>query len=327
MSEHINSLLKTGEYIEPIPEPERDTSEWTYGNSFAEIQKNTHIEGNSVVIDIEKEGATQPVIITSDIGLSVKAMQGHGLAVIYNVEKKGYVRLVEMHPDQKPLELERGDAYYYLNTGEGNLLLRDDSTPAFKDGDELIIHPKLDKQQKPINRSGEEQRPVPEGWQQELPTVFLRAYQLAKAHGPESRETFFKSRGAGMIFHIKPTDEFMFFLRDDKPTISCPNMIDIIGGHMEEGEMPEQTARREVFEEIINNDTDEGLTVGAIEHFMTFIDDRPGEHNIFGCELDFVPNVHTEEGQGLVRLSREQANSTEFAYNYAEVVRAYMATH
>jgi 8-oxo-dGTP diphosphatase len=144
---------------------------------------------------------------------------------------------------------------------------------------------------------------------------------------PEAREPLLKSRGAGAIFHIRPTDQFMFFLRDDKPGISCPNMIDIIGGHMEEGETPEQAALREIGEELVDNSTGQPFQPGTIEHFKTFVDDRPGEHNIFGCELDYVPDIHTEEGQGLVFLSREQALATDFAYEYSDVVREFMDSH
>ncbi len=144
-------------------------------------------------------------------------------------------------------------------------------------------------------------------------------------HEP-SQETL-KSRGAGVIFHIKPTDQFMFFLRDNKPGISCPNMIDIIGGHMDEGETPEETALREVAEELKDKETDESFMPDKIEHFKTWVDDRPGEHNIFGCELDYVPNLYTNEGQGLVLLDRDQALSTNFAYGYIDVVREYLETH
>lgn len=327
MTERITSFLKPGESIEHIPKAEHGSQEWAYGSNFATIEKSTHEDGNSVVIDIDTGGATEAVIIEKAITLSINALHGKGLAVIYNTKKKSYVRLVELKPGQKPLTLEYGDAYFYLNTGEEKLVLRDDSTPAFHEGDELPLYPHLAKQDKRVSAGGEEQRDIREGWKRELPTIFLRAYALAKAGSRELGGGFFASRGAGIIFHIKPTDEFMFFLRDDKPTISCPNMIDIIGGHMEDGETPEDTARREVIEELVNDDTGQAFEVGSIEHFMTFIDDRPGEHNIFGCELDDVPNVHIEEGQGLVRLTREQVLKTHFAYGYNEVVRDYVRAH
>ncbi|HSX14457.1 MAG TPA: NUDIX domain-containing protein [Candidatus Saccharimonadales bacterium] len=132
------------------------------------------------------------------------------------------------------------------------------------------------------------------------------------------------SRGAGIIFHIKPTDQLMFFLRDDRPDISCPGMIDIIGGHLEGDESPEEAARREVGEELKDKDTGQSFVASDIKLFKTWVDDRPGEHNVFVAELDSVPNLRTDEGQGLVFLTREQARSTNFAYGYSEVVNEYL---
>lgn len=47
----------------------------------------------------------------------------------------------------------------------------------------------------------------------------------------------------------------MFLLRDDKPFIPYPNMIDIIGGHMDPGETPLETTMRELSEELIEAET------------------------------------------------------------------------
>jgi 8-oxo-dGTP diphosphatase len=44
--------------------------------------------------------------------------------------------------------------------------------------------------------------------------------------------------------------EFLLYLRDNKPDIPFPNHWDLIGGHVEEGETPEQALVREVKEEL-----------------------------------------------------------------------------
>jgi 8-oxo-dGTP diphosphatase len=44
--------------------------------------------------------------------------------------------------------------------------------------------------------------------------------------------------------------EFLLYLRDNKPTIPFPDHWDLIGGHVEEGETPEQALVREVKEEL-----------------------------------------------------------------------------
>jgi 8-oxo-dGTP diphosphatase len=44
--------------------------------------------------------------------------------------------------------------------------------------------------------------------------------------------------------------EFLLYLRDNKPTIPFPDHWDLIGGHIEKGETPEQALIREVKEEL-----------------------------------------------------------------------------
>jgi 8-oxo-dGTP diphosphatase len=44
--------------------------------------------------------------------------------------------------------------------------------------------------------------------------------------------------------------EFLLYLRDNKPTIPFPDHWDLIGGHVEEGETPEEALVREVKEEL-----------------------------------------------------------------------------
>jgi 8-oxo-dGTP diphosphatase len=45
-------------------------------------------------------------------------------------------------------------------------------------------------------------------------------------------------------------DEFLLYLRDNKPGIPFPDHWDLIGGHVEEGETPEEALVREVKEEL-----------------------------------------------------------------------------
>jgi 8-oxo-dGTP diphosphatase len=54
---------------------------------------------------------------------------------------------------------------------------------------------------------------------------------------------------AAIIFE-NDKEEFLLYLRDNKPTIPFPNHWDLIGGHVEEGETPEQALVREVKEEL-----------------------------------------------------------------------------
>jgi 8-oxo-dGTP diphosphatase len=54
---------------------------------------------------------------------------------------------------------------------------------------------------------------------------------------------------AAIIFE-NDNGEFFFALRDNKPGIPFPNHWDLIGGHVEEGETPDEALVREVKEEL-----------------------------------------------------------------------------
>ena len=54
---------------------------------------------------------------------------------------------------------------------------------------------------------------------------------------------------AAIIFE-NDKGEFLLYLRDNKPGIPFPGYWDLIGGHVEEGETPEQALVREVKEEL-----------------------------------------------------------------------------
>jgi len=143
---------------------------------------------------------------------------------------------------------------------------------------------------------------------------------------PGSIEQPFNRRGAGVIFYIKSTDQFMFFLRDDKESIPCPNMIDIIGGHLEGDETAEEGALREVTEELEDAQTGRPFEPSQLTFFDSWVDGRGVQQNIFGCEPEDVPDIRTNEGQGLVFLSREELALTDFAFSYRDVVLRYAAS-
>lgn len=134
------------------------------------------------------------------------------------------------------------------------------------------------------------------------------------------------TRSAGAIFYIQSTDEFMFFRRDNKKGILCPDEVDILGGGMQEGEMPEEAARREFAEELTDRDTDKPFSPPQLYPFICGQDYGGVEQNLYGCELATRPNLQLHEGQGLVFLSREQLAATKFAFGYEDFAQRYAAT-
>jgi hypothetical protein len=134
------SLLRLGEKVAEMCPAEHGSQKWAYGYNFGEIENNTFSQGNSVIIDVEPQGAVEPVLITEDIKLRVRVLQGTGFVIICNVEDEdNTIKVVDMNPETGPIELSKGDAYYYLNHGQDNLVLRDDCTPAFQGHEEIQL--------------------------------------------------------------------------------------------------------------------------------------------------------------------------------------------
>ena len=64
-----------------------------------------------------------------------------------------------------------------------------------------------------------------------------------------SHNGIMKRKGTSIIF-VNDKRQILLFLRDDKPGLPYRNMWDIPGGHVEDGETPEQCIVREMKEEM-----------------------------------------------------------------------------
>ena len=106
---------------------------------------------------------------------------------------------------------------------------------------------------------------------------------------------------------------FCLLLRDDKPGIPYPNMWDIPGGHVEEGESPEQCIVREMKEEM-----DLNLKEFQLLSVMEFVDRI--EYTFWKkLNLD-IQNINLHEGQKLKWFTEFEGKDTKLAYGFNEIV-------
>jgi 8-oxo-dGTP diphosphatase len=117
--------------------------------------------------------------------------------------------------------------------------------------------------------------------------------------------------------------EFLLYLRDNKPGIPFPGYWDLIGGHVEEGETPEEALVREVKEEL---DLDlmeykfykkyECLTGDAYENIKYIYS---GRINLPVEEITLLEGVRPQY------FSREEIPNVRFANILRSIVMEYIA--
>jgi len=122
--------------------------------------------------------------------------------------------------------------------------------------------------------------------------------------------------GAGIIL-LNSNYEVLLLLRDTKIDIPFPNMWDIPGGKVEEGESPEHAVRREMMEEIsIKN-------LGEINLFKILTSEKITDY-IFWKRLDLNPDeIDLKEGQRIEYFNLDRIRKTKLAFNYNCVLEEF----
>jgi 8-oxo-dGTP diphosphatase len=121
-----------------------------------------------------------------------------------------------------------------------------------------------------------------------------------------------KRKGTSIIF-VNDKRRILLFLRDDKPGLPYRNMWDIPGGHVEDGETPEQCIVREMQEEM-------DLTLDSFELFSVKEFDDRIEYTFWKkANLD-IEKVNLHEGQQLKWFTETEAKNTKLAYGFNEIV-------
>ena len=113
------------------------------------------------------------------------------------------------------------------------------------------------------------------------------------------------------IFLFDRNQRLIIYLRDDKPGIPFPNHWDLIGGHIDAGETPEQALVREVREEI-------GLELRHWQFFRRYDcltgDAYPNTKFIFYASIDcLAAELTLFEGQRLIAIEPEERFDFRFA--------------
>ena len=124
-----------------------------------------------------------------------------------------------------------------------------------------------------------------------------------------------KRKGTSIIF-VNDQKQVLLLLRDDKPDIPYPNMWDIPGGHVEDGETPEQCIVREMKEEM-----DMNLEEFQLLSVMEFIDRI--EYTFWKkANLD-IQSINLHEGQKLKWFTEFEVKNTKLAYGFNEIIHDF----
>jgi 8-oxo-dGTP diphosphatase len=121
-----------------------------------------------------------------------------------------------------------------------------------------------------------------------------------------------KRKGTSIIF-VNDQKQVLLLLRDDKPGIPYPNMWDVPGGHVDDGETPEQCIVREMKEEMELN-----LEDFQLFSVMEFIDRV--EYTFWKkANLD-IKGIDLQEGQQIRWFTESEAKNTKLAYGFNEII-------
>lgn len=124
-----------------------------------------------------------------------------------------------------------------------------------------------------------------------------------------------KMIGAGILM-LNGNNELLMLLRDDIPNIPYPNMWDIPGGKVEPGEIPEETVKREMMEEM-------GLKLENFSLFKVYETDDLID-NVFWTRIDLTPKeIDLKEGQKIAYFSHKQLSCMKLAFNYNLVIEEF----
>ncbi|MDD5463905.1 MAG: NUDIX domain-containing protein [Candidatus Moranbacteria bacterium] len=132
--------------------------------------------------------------------------------------------------------------------------------------------------------------------------------------------------GAKVFIKNEKLGKYLFFLRDDKPTIPFPNTYGLLGGGIEEGEQPLDALRRELIEET-NIEVFDIKELGSMNVTVTIYNGKDSQSKIIRGFLFLakteasLDDAELYEGQRLDYFSIEEALKQ---VNLSQPVRDYI---
>ena len=121
-----------------------------------------------------------------------------------------------------------------------------------------------------------------------------------------------KRKGTSIIF-VNGQKQVLLFLRDDKPDIPYPNMWDVPGGHVDDGETPEQCIVREMKEEM-------DLDLKDFELFSVIEFTDRVEYTFWKRANLVIQSITLHEGQKLKWFTESEVRNTKLAYGFNEIL-------
>jgi 8-oxo-dGTP diphosphatase len=119
--------------------------------------------------------------------------------------------------------------------------------------------------------------------------------------------------------------EILLYLRDNKPGIPFPQHWDLIGGHVEEGETPEEALVREVKEELDIELTDYTFFK---KYTCETGDAYPNEKFIYSGKINIpIDKITLLEGDRPQYFKREEIENVKFANILKSIVLEYISLH
>jgi 8-oxo-dGTP diphosphatase len=124
-----------------------------------------------------------------------------------------------------------------------------------------------------------------------------------------------KRSGSSILF-MNDQNQVLLFLRDDKPGLPYRNRWDVLGGHVDPGEKPEETIIREMKEEI-------GIDLKNFQLFCRKVFDDRIEYTYWKKVNFKLKDITLMEGQMLRWFTRQEAAATNLAYGFNEIVEEF----